>query len=99
MTYKSRPEFRRYVTGAVLSGALTGLGFWSVMGTGWSRALTLWIVGIAAVAQVAVQLRCFLQIGWNQKREDLQLILFSVLLLGLMIGGTIWIMSSLAARM
>jgi cytochrome o ubiquinol oxidase operon protein cyoD len=34
-----------------------------------------------------------------QKREDLQLILFPVLLLAIMVGGTVWIMASLTTRM
>jgi len=36
---------------------------------------------------------------WGQKREDLQLILFSALLLIIVVGGTVWIMGSLGARM
>ncbi|QYX56004.1 cytochrome C oxidase subunit IV family protein [Roseovarius sp. SCSIO 43702] len=99
MKREARSELRRYVTGAALSAAFTVLAFWAVMGSSLPRMTALWVVGLSAIAQIAVQLRFFLHIGWRQKREDLQLILFSLLLLGLMIGGTIWIMSSLASRM
>ncbi len=35
----------------------------------------------------------------TQKRESLQLILLSVLLLAIMAGGTVWIMARLAMRL
>lgn len=86
-----RRERRGYVIGAALSVALTMLGFGSVWaGLG---ALAYWIIGLAGFVQIVVQLRCFLHIDLSrQKREDLQLILFSSLLLGLMVAGTIWIL-------
>ncbi|OTP65282.1 Cytochrome O ubiquinol oxidase subunit IV [Caballeronia sordidicola] len=43
--------------------------------------------------------RFFLHISFSHQREDLQLILFSALLLGIMVAGTVWIMTSLAQRM
>ena len=52
-----------------------------------------------SLVQMIVHFRFFLHIGFHQKREDLQLILFSTLLLFLMVAGTIWIMASLAGRM
>lgn len=94
-----RSEMIRYCTGAALSAALTALAFWAVIGMQMSRTATFWVIGAAAIAQMLVQLRCFLHIGWHQKREDLQLILFSALMLGLMIGGSIWITTSLGGRM
>ena len=55
---------------------------------------------IAALVQIVVHMRFFLHVDLSrQKREDLQLILFTVLLLALMGGGTIWILTDLAARM
>lgn len=57
------------------------------------------IIGAFALAQMIVHFRFFLHIRFRQKREDLQLILFSTLVLILMVGGTVWIMGSLALRM
>ncbi|WP_226782800.1 cytochrome o ubiquinol oxidase subunit IV [Oceaniglobus trochenteri] len=94
-----RSETIRYVTGALVSGVLTLLAFWVVMGPDLARPVRLWVLAGLGLAQIVVQLRCFLHIGWHSRREDLQLILFSLVLLGLMIGGTIWIMGSLAVRM
>jgi cytochrome o ubiquinol oxidase operon protein cyoD len=57
------------------------------------------IIGAFALAQILMHFRFFLHIGLRQKREDLQLLLFSALLLTIMVSGTIWIMASLAQRM
>ncbi len=96
---EERAERRGYVIGATLSALLTAAAF-GVVALGAGRGTALVVVAIAAVAQVMVQLRCFLHIGLHgQKREDLQLILFSLLLLGIMAGGTIWILVNLAGRM
>ncbi len=97
--HDKRRDRRRYLIGAGLSLLLTALAFAAVlMGPG--RATALWIIGAAAVAQIVVQLRWFLHIDLSrQKREDLQLILFSLLLLGIMAGGTIWILANLSQRM
>lgn len=58
------------------------------------------LIGLLGMAQLVVQFRFFLHIDLSrQKREDLQLILFSTLLLAIMAGGTIWIVANLATRM
>jgi cytochrome o ubiquinol oxidase operon protein cyoD len=100
MKPEARAEARRYTVGALLSAGLTALAFWVAAEPALPRGTMMAVTGLAALVQVAVQLRCFLHLGWrNQKREDLQLILFSALLLAIMAGGTLWIMASLAARM
>jgi cytochrome o ubiquinol oxidase operon protein cyoD len=96
---QERRDRRSYLIGAGLSVALTVAAFWAVV-AGLARATALWVIGAAAVAQLIAQLRFFLHIDLSrQKREDLQLILFSLLLLGIMAGGTIWILGNLAQRM
>jgi cytochrome o ubiquinol oxidase operon protein cyoD len=52
-----------------------------------------------AVAQIVVHFRYFLHIGWHSHRDDLQLVLFTGLILFLMVGGTIWILFNLHERM
>ena len=95
-----RHELRSYLIGFVLALGLTlipiALIFWGEFG----YAMNIAILGICALAQFVVQLRFFLHIGLSrQKREDLQLILFSLLLLTIMAGGTIWIIGNLGMRM
>ena len=95
-----RRELRSYVWGFGLALVLTVLAFimvrWNV---GIPRVTSLIAIGAFALLQMLVHLRFFLHIGFRQQREDLQLIVFSALLLLIMVGGTIWIMGSLATRM
>jgi len=92
-------EFRSYVWGIGLALVLTLVPFalvhWSVM----ARSALFITIGAFALVQMIVHFRFFLHIGFRRKREDLQLILFSALVLFIMVTGTIWIMASLAARM
>ena len=93
-------EARLYLAGFGLALTLTlipfGLVHWRLMQ---GRALAV-TIAVLAVAQIVVHLRFFLHINLSrQKREDLQLILFTVLLLAIMAFGTLWIMGNLAIRM
>ena len=98
------PDYRRdarlYLAGFGLALTLTLIPFalvhWGLMQ---GRALAI-AIAVLAVAQIVVHLRFFLHIDLSrQKREDLQLILFTVLLLAIMALGTLWIMGNLATRM
>lgn len=96
---QERREFRSYVWGVGLALLLTLVPFALAH---WGGIPRLWlpiIVGAFALVQMVVHLRFFLHLSFSQKREDLQLILFSTLLLIIMVAGTIWIMASLALRM
>lgn len=93
-------ERRGYLTGFGLALTLTLVPFALVVWGGLSYRLTLVVLGVLALAQIVVHLRFFLHIDLSrQKREDLQLILFSTLLLVIMAIGTIWIIGNLAMRM
>jgi cytochrome o ubiquinol oxidase subunit IV len=93
-------ELRSYIWGITLGLALTLVPFALVAWANASRSALLWTIGAFALAQIVVHFRFFLHIDMSaQKREDLQLILFSTLLLVLMCGGTIWIMYNLRMRM
>ncbi|MBI1398016.1 MAG: cytochrome-c oxidase [Betaproteobacteria bacterium] len=94
-----RREFHSYVWGAGLALVLTVVPFALVHWGGIPRIDLLVTIGVLALVQLLVHFRFFLHIGFRQKREDLQLILFSALLLTIMVSGTIWIMASLALRM
>lgn len=94
-----RREFFSYVWGVCIALVLTLAAFFVVH---WHALLTpavYYLIGALAFIQAIVHFRFFLHIGFNQKREDLQLILFSALLLLILVGGTLWIMGSLAGRM
>lgn len=91
---------RLYAIGFVLSLILTGAAFATVWLAPFETGTTRVVIGLCAVAQVVVQLRCFLHIDHRrQSREDLQLILFTTLILLIMITGTVWVLGSQMARM
>lgn len=94
-----RHEFLLYARRAGFALLLTLIPFalvhWNVM----ARSSLFVTIGAFALIQMIVHFRFFLHITFRRKREDLQLILFSALLLFIMVAGTIWIMASLATRM
>ncbi|QJR82360.1 cytochrome o ubiquinol oxidase subunit IV [Alteromonas pelagimontana] len=93
-------ELKSYIMGFVFSVILTSIPFYAVYTKAFSPATLYIVIAIAAVTQIAVQFRFFLHINFSkQKREDLHLILFTVLLLIIMVGGTLWIMTDLSSRM
>ena len=93
-------EHGMYVMGFVLSVILTAIPFAVV----WSGALAGLragvVIGVCALAQLIVHGRFFLHLDLSkQKREDLDLVLFTVLLLVILVGGTIWVLTDLHHRM
>lgn len=95
-----RRERRSYRVGFAAAAVLTAIPFALVATGAAGREMALVVTGMLALVQVAVHFRWFLHIDLSrQKREDLQLILFSTLLLILMAGGTVWVLADLARRM
>ena len=96
---QERKDLRSYVWGVGLALLLTLVPFALLHWAAMARLPLLIVIGALALVQMIVHFRFFLHITFSQKREDLQLILFSTLLLIIMVGGTLWIMGSLALRM
>ena len=95
-----RRELGQYLIGFALALILTVVPFALIAWGALSFGTALSVIGVLAILQGVVQLRFFLHIDLStQKREDLHLILFTVLLLSIMAAGTIWIMANLATRM
>ncbi|WP_048307386.1 cytochrome o ubiquinol oxidase subunit IV [Halomonas sp. PR-M31] len=93
-------EFRDYCIGGVLALLLTMLAFalvaWNIFES-WNRLISL---SLLAIIQVIVHFRYFLHIDLRKShRDELQLILFTGLILFLMAGGTVWILWNLHFRM
>lgn len=95
-----RNDIRSYVIGYVLALALTGAAFGAVYWPRLASTTTLAIVLGLALVQMAVHFRFFLHISLQKStREDLQLILFSALIVILMVSGTLVILFNLRTRM
>lgn len=96
----SAHERRSALIGFALAMLLTLAAFgmcFAQIGAPWVRVA---VVGAMALVQVVVHLRFFLHLDLSRsRREDLQLILFALLLIILMVGGSLWILWSLQHRM
>ena len=98
--HEAAAELRAYLVGFALALLLTIVPFAAVAFDLAARTTALAVAGVLGLVQIVVHFRFFLHIDLGrQKREDLQLILFSTLLLAIMAGGTIWIMLNLYGRM
>lgn len=103
MTGRSDPkrgELVTYSIGYAAALALTavafGLVYWRAFSTGW----ILGVVFALALIQMVVHFRFFLHLSLRRSaREDLQLVLFSTLIILLMVGGTLVVLFNLRTRM
>lgn len=93
-------EIAGYAIGYGLALALTGAAFAVVRWRSVDRATTLAIVLALALMQAIVHFRFFLHITLAKSaRADLQLILFSALIVTLMVSGTLVVLFNLHGRM
>lgn len=94
------PDLKRYLTGLVLALVLTIIPFALVATGTLPSEETLLVIIVAAVAQILVHLRFFLHLGLSTTpKETLLAIAFACVLIFIMIGGSLWIMFDLYARM
>ncbi len=95
-----RRERRRYVIGYGGSLLLTLAMFGVAQVFGIETTGVYLAIGLLGLAQLIFQLVYFLHIDRRRSsREDLDLILFSTLVLLIIILGTVWILGNLAVRM
>jgi cytochrome o ubiquinol oxidase operon protein cyoD len=89
-----------YWIGYVLALVLTAAAFALVVTNAMPRLETLIAIAVLAVIQTVVHLRFFLHI--NTKSTPVEMLvsgLFALVLVLIMIGGSLWIMTDLDARM
>jgi cytochrome o ubiquinol oxidase subunit IV len=96
-----RIKLKSYAAGFFYSIALTDIAFLLVIrGGGLPRWVVVSGIFVAAVAQILVQLHCFLHLDRSSKaRWNVLALLFTLLIVTLIVGGTLWIMSNLNGRM
>ncbi|MBW4023268.1 MAG: cytochrome-c oxidase [Proteobacteria bacterium] len=95
-----RADFLTYLTGYGLAIVLTGISFAFVFYRLLAPEAVFAVILFLALIQIIVHLRCFLHISLKQSsRSDLQLILFSALIIALMVCGTLIVVLDQKARM
>lgn len=95
----SKGGLKSYVTGFTLSIILTVIAFGLVL-SGASRVATLAGILSAAVVQVFVWLHFFLHMDRSSEAHwNMLAVLFTVAILVLFVGGSLWIMHNLDYRM
>ena len=93
-------ELRSYVTGFALALLLTAIPFALVAWGGIGREAMLAVIAVTALLQAAVHLRYFLGIDARSTPHENRLAFaFAAVLIGIMIGGSLWIMMDLHHRM
>ena len=99
-TSHSGPSLSRYLMGFVLAAVLTAIPFGLVAAEALSRDTTLIVIAIAALLQVLVHLRYFLDLNLTTTpRENILALAFAAVLIFIMVGGSLWIMLDLNDRM
>ncbi|MGP9566198.1 MULTISPECIES: cytochrome o ubiquinol oxidase subunit IV [unclassified Halomonas] len=104
MSSSSQPSdhgsVKSYVTGLVLSLVLTIIPFGAIMLGSFSMPINVGIIVVTAILQVLVQLVMFMHL--NFKSEDgwnMLSFVFTISILVLVIGGSLWIMQHLHLNM
>ncbi len=96
----SRGSLQSYLTGFVLSLILTAIPFALVMRGTLSAAAALAGIFSAGIVQILVHLHYFLHLDTSSAaRWNLLAMMFTLLILALFVGGTLWIMFNLNYRM
>jgi cytochrome o ubiquinol oxidase subunit IV len=95
-----RRDVFTYLLGLALALILTvvpfALVYWHATST-----YSMWIaIALFALVQAIVHFRCFLHVNPpHENVDELWLVLFTVLILVMMAGGTVWILGNLHSRM
>ncbi len=91
---------KSYMIGFVLSIILTAIPFGLVMYPSLPKDLTVMIVVALAVIQVVVHLVYFLHMDRSkEQRSNVSTFLFTVMVIALLVGLTLWIMFSIHTSM
>ncbi len=96
----SRGSLKSYLTGFVLSLILTAIPFALVMRGTLSASAALAGICVAGLVQILVHLHYFLHLDSSSAaRWNVLALIFTLLIMILFVGGTLWIMYTLNYRM
>jgi cytochrome o ubiquinol oxidase subunit IV len=95
-----RGSLKSYLTGFILSLILTAIPFALVMKSAWSVSATLACIFIAGAVQILAHLHYFLHLDTSSaERWNVLALIFTILIMILFVGGSLWIMYTLNYRM
>jgi cytochrome o ubiquinol oxidase subunit IV len=95
-----KPTFKAYAAGFILAIVLTGISFALVMSGAAPRSVALFSIFGAALLQCLVHIHYFLHLDLTSAtRWNVLALVFTLLIMAIFIGGTIWIMYDLNYRM
>jgi cytochrome o ubiquinol oxidase subunit IV len=96
----SRGSLRTYLTGFVLSLILTAIPFALVMSGALSSSVTLAGIFSAGIVQILAHMHYFLHLDTSSaERWNVLALMFTLVIMALFVGGSIWIMYDLYFRM
>ncbi|HFK2131785.1 TPA: cytochrome o ubiquinol oxidase subunit IV [Proteus mirabilis] len=96
----SHGSMKSYLIGFILSVILTVIPFWMVMEGTTTTSTILWTVVGMAVVQIVVHLVCFLHMNTSsEERWNVIAFLFTLLIIGIVVIGSLWIMYNLNINM
>lgn len=90
-----------YLAGMGACIILTLLAFWIVMSGSYTKLQTFAIIYSAACVQFFVQVLCFLRLNTETEagRTNVMCLVFTIVILTSIIGGSLWIMYNLSYNM
>jgi cytochrome o ubiquinol oxidase operon protein cyoD len=89
-----------YITGFVLSIVLTIIPYYIVVNHSFNNEIIYIVISVSAVMQLLIQLIFFLHLNSESKpRWNLTVFLFIILIVGILVIGTLWIMYNLDYNM
>ena len=95
-----RGTLATYLTGFIFALILTAIPFGMVMSGAFSLGVTIFAIFATGAVQMVVHLHYFLHLDTSPAaRLDLAALLFSIVILTLFVGGSLWIMWTLNYRM
>ncbi len=96
----SHGSVKSYIIGTTLCIILTIIPFALVMTGAFSKTVTIGGVITAALVQLIVQLHYFLHLDTSsEQRWNVIALLYAILIMALIIGGSMWIMHHLHGRL
>jgi cytochrome o ubiquinol oxidase subunit IV len=98
-THAAHGTYASYLTGFALSALLTAIAFGVAMMPLLSRTATILVVTAVGLVQICVQNFYFMHLTHRSERWNFISFFFTVLIIAILVGGSLWIMFHLNRNM